>query len=584
MNGDWLCPRCGDLQFARNLQCRICGTARPPFGGQGGVPCYEDGSFDGRGGFGAPPYGGSNGGYPQPQYPGSLPYTGAPSYPSGPFGAYPGPNGRGHFGRPPRGRGFQGGGVFGAFPSAHGGKGSRGSMPPRANALNGGHAAASGAAGSGGAAATQPGSEERGAAGSDFAQFDGDASNHSPVQPENGGSAVEEDDGGAEAVVVESLECPHHLAGAVIGRHGSAIAQLRRETRCHIEIEASPGNGAPRVVTVCGPRAAVQDAVSQIKGILNERLASAENGEGHYGPGGRVASDEDRQRTSRLIDTLEARGVLRRSWLDERCMEVLMMLPFDITGRVLHEAERVDLWKTRNVSAFLMMLVKTVQHTPDRRDGGSDRMSHRQHMGAPQRSPHGFMRNEGSQNWGSPQAGFAIYGPSTSYLAVPWTPGSYQQAYTGYQEYQVPYDSSYMSSYDAPPSPGPTAIISAPGSPAGGFAVAPSFGVVGGTWNPANGSPEGGAIAVPVAAAGMGFEYGGNLVPVAVVPASPQHCPQVQPDTFVSVGDMDQLLQLPSPQKYPDIRERDGTQTPSVHSEIGDVNEALLTIYSGDMP
>lgn len=27
--GDWLCPSCGDLQFARNAQCRKCGTANP---------------------------------------------------------------------------------------------------------------------------------------------------------------------------------------------------------------------------------------------------------------------------------------------------------------------------------------------------------------------------------------------------------------------------------------------------------------------------------------------------------------------------------------------------------------------------
>merc|ERR1712110_1048102 len=27
--GDWLCPSCGDLQFARNTSCRQCGAARP---------------------------------------------------------------------------------------------------------------------------------------------------------------------------------------------------------------------------------------------------------------------------------------------------------------------------------------------------------------------------------------------------------------------------------------------------------------------------------------------------------------------------------------------------------------------------
>lgn len=27
--GDWDCPECGDLQFARNVNCRKCGKARP---------------------------------------------------------------------------------------------------------------------------------------------------------------------------------------------------------------------------------------------------------------------------------------------------------------------------------------------------------------------------------------------------------------------------------------------------------------------------------------------------------------------------------------------------------------------------
>merc|ERR1719247_1712724 len=27
--GDWYCPACGDLQFARNAQCRKCGTPNP---------------------------------------------------------------------------------------------------------------------------------------------------------------------------------------------------------------------------------------------------------------------------------------------------------------------------------------------------------------------------------------------------------------------------------------------------------------------------------------------------------------------------------------------------------------------------
>merc|ERR1739848_366141 len=27
--GDWDCPKCGDLVFARNSACRICGTPKP---------------------------------------------------------------------------------------------------------------------------------------------------------------------------------------------------------------------------------------------------------------------------------------------------------------------------------------------------------------------------------------------------------------------------------------------------------------------------------------------------------------------------------------------------------------------------
>jgi len=39
--GDWICPQCQDLQFARNAECRLCNTARP---------AEADGSFEaGRG-------------------------------------------------------------------------------------------------------------------------------------------------------------------------------------------------------------------------------------------------------------------------------------------------------------------------------------------------------------------------------------------------------------------------------------------------------------------------------------------------------------------------------------------------------
>jgi len=36
--GDWLCPGCGDTQFARNSQCRQCGTPKPLAPGQSPTP------------------------------------------------------------------------------------------------------------------------------------------------------------------------------------------------------------------------------------------------------------------------------------------------------------------------------------------------------------------------------------------------------------------------------------------------------------------------------------------------------------------------------------------------------------------
>merc|ERR1719378_1316855 len=39
MPGDWVCPSCGDHQFARNTSCRKCGAAKPMDAGMGGG-CY----------------------------------------------------------------------------------------------------------------------------------------------------------------------------------------------------------------------------------------------------------------------------------------------------------------------------------------------------------------------------------------------------------------------------------------------------------------------------------------------------------------------------------------------------------------
>lgn len=62
-NGDWKCPSCGDLQFKRNANCRLCGTACPGAGAGsvsvGELPVF--GKAKGKckgGGKGDSPYGG----------------------------------------------------------------------------------------------------------------------------------------------------------------------------------------------------------------------------------------------------------------------------------------------------------------------------------------------------------------------------------------------------------------------------------------------------------------------------------------------------------------------------------------------
>jgi len=186
------------------------------------------------------------------------------------------------------------------------------------------------------------------------------------------------------------------------------------------------------------------------------------------------------------------------------------------------------------------------------------------------------MRNDG---WGAPQGHYAMYAPP-NYMAVPWVPGAYPQAYPGYgmeQGYQVPYDPSYMSGYPPAANGAPAAIVSAPSSPAQAGFGAPSFAVVSGAWDPASGPQGGGSIAVPMSPNGMngmnGFEYSGPLTPVVMVPASPQHLAQVQSDVFFD--------QLPSPShKYADAA-IDGTQTPEIGSDPGEgLHESLLSIYA----
>lgn len=43
--GDWSCPSCGDLQFARNMVCRKCGTPNPVGGGGGGPAQFQQGAM-----------------------------------------------------------------------------------------------------------------------------------------------------------------------------------------------------------------------------------------------------------------------------------------------------------------------------------------------------------------------------------------------------------------------------------------------------------------------------------------------------------------------------------------------------------
>merc|ERR1719424_2708456 len=50
LSGDWTCPGCGDHQFARNAECRKCGTARPAdmtgmVGAAGGTAAQKPGDW-----------------------------------------------------------------------------------------------------------------------------------------------------------------------------------------------------------------------------------------------------------------------------------------------------------------------------------------------------------------------------------------------------------------------------------------------------------------------------------------------------------------------------------------------------------
>jgi len=53
MPGDWNCPNCNDMQFARNPNCRKCGTAKCGPGGMAGDACGAAASTRGFVGSGA---------------------------------------------------------------------------------------------------------------------------------------------------------------------------------------------------------------------------------------------------------------------------------------------------------------------------------------------------------------------------------------------------------------------------------------------------------------------------------------------------------------------------------------------------
>lgn len=542
----------------------MCGAARPPVGSDGGLAGYEGGGFNGVQGYGT----GVPGRAPRGGYfgeGGGAGWAMNVDQSVGGGGHFRGDRQR-HFppsGVPPRG-GRGGGDNLKPHALWDGGSGGSSGMNIGVNASLGGGSSTSGAV-SGCGEDCQP-----------------EATRYNRQEGDNGVADASGDD--KDAVVVETLQCPHHLAGAVIGRHGAAIALLRRETGCHIEIEASPGMGAPRNVTVCGPRDSVKEALARIHETLSQKSAGGgftHDQGGSHSLGGHMASEEDRQKTSRLIDSLEAAGILRRAWLDERCMQVLMMLPYETTGRVLHEAERVDLWKTRNVSAFLMMLVKSVQQYPDkkhiplkpRRDNEEFRGGNRQgsEVFNQHGSAHGPRQDMGAQ-WGRSQADYVNNGPVSGFMAVPWvpaTPCTAPQAYPGYgvpQLYEVAYSPGSTGLMPQSSDNGPS-VASWGGQNGGGYPQQPphayqGYAVPSCAVYPSRdaelvGPPPATRIAGPVGEM-QNLEYG--YTPIGL-PGSPQHGQQ---EVFsASSAPLPEAVLRPPMRHY-----RGGTQTPEGDSSV----------------
>lgn len=82
-DGDWACPGCNNVNFARRDKCNRCGMPKPEAGNGGGV---GGGGYGGAGGYS----GGGGYAYDAVPPPGTLPPGPPPPGPPGPPGAPPG--------------------------------------------------------------------------------------------------------------------------------------------------------------------------------------------------------------------------------------------------------------------------------------------------------------------------------------------------------------------------------------------------------------------------------------------------------------------------------------------------------------
>eukprot|EP00439_Symbiodinium_sp_Y106_P013289 s7767_g1.t3 len=70
--------------------------------------------------------------------------------------------------------------------------------------------------------------------------------------------------------ITTTVSCPVRRVGALIGKAGATIIQLRKETGASIEVERSDGK-EPREVTISGSDSAVKDAVQRIHDLIHRR-------------------------------------------------------------------------------------------------------------------------------------------------------------------------------------------------------------------------------------------------------------------------------------------------------------------------